>query len=131
MAIAKREYALKVATLGERTIQAGNRYADYSKTADFKTTEELEKFRKGWLIIVDDFRLIQSELNSLEVPEGLKDKGQELKEAYQKYVDYIEEKTIKFGAQALQSGEIALIQKLELEQSKKIVKITEEISKEF
>ncbi len=129
MATSKREYAIKVGEYGDQLIKAANKYADYAGTASFTTEDEFDKFRKGWLLIVDDFRMIQSGINRLEVPNGHEEKGKELREAYQKYVDYIEEKTMKFGVSSKE--EIDRIQRLELEQSKNIKKITEELKKEM
>lgn len=131
MTISKFEYSQKIGLYGEQLIRAADAYADYSNTANFKTEEELEQFKRGWLLLVDDFRVIQSNINDLEIPKGHEEKGQELRSSYQKYVDYIEEKTMKFSVQAMKSGEIDTIQKLELEQSSKIKDITNELTKEM
>ena len=126
MSISKFDYSQKIGQCGKKVIQASNEYADYSNTANFKTRDELHEFKKGWLLIVDKFRIIQSEINALDIPEGHEAKGEKLREAYQKYVDYIEEKTIKFGDVPME--QIDYIQKLEIEQSKLIKKITEELT---
>ena len=131
MAISKQEYAKKIGVLGEQIIIAAERYAKHGEAANFKTEKDLEEFKRKWLLIVDDFRVVQSGINELDIPEGYEEKGQELRKAYQKYVDYIEEKTMKFGVEAMDSGEIDLIQKLEMEQSKKIKKLTQELTKEM
>lgn len=126
VSISKFEYSQKVGNCGERLIQAANDYADHSNTANFKTKEDLYDFKKVWLSIVDEFRIIQSDLNALEIPKGHEKKGEELRKAYQKYVDYVEEKTIKFGD--VEFKEIEIIQKLEIEQSEIIKNITNEIT---
>jgi len=129
MAISKFDYSQKIGLYGIQINKAADEYADYSNAATFETEEELGEFRKGWLLIVDNFRVIQSNINELEIPKGHEDKGQELREAYQKYVDYVEEKTMKFGLVDIK--EINMIERLEAEQSSEIKKITEELKKEM
>ncbi|MDQ0299654.1 hypothetical protein J2S78_002074 [Salibacterium salarium] len=129
MTISKNEYIKKIRLYADQIIEAADRYGEYGESPNFKTEEDLQEFKKGWLLIVDDFRVIQSRINDLEIPEGAEEKGQELREAYQKYVDYIEEKTMKFGVDTMKSGEINLIQQLEIQQSQKIKDITKELAK--
>lgn len=123
----ERIYAQKVSRLGDSINKAAEKYADYSQTANFKTVEDIDVFRNGWLLIVDDFRIVQTEINEIKIPNSLVYDGEKLRIAYQKYVDLVEEKTMKFSIETLNSGELDIIQKLELEQSQKIKEITREI----
>lgn len=125
----KQIYAREIGKCGNELIEAANRYADHSETANFKTEEELEEFKKGWFAIVQDFRMIQSRINKLEIPKGHEEDGARLRQAYQKYVDYVEEKTIKFGD--VDHSEIQTIQKHEYEQSQKIKELSEKLARDM
>ncbi|MGP7817757.1 hypothetical protein ACTXGU_11465 [Niallia sp. 01092] len=131
MSITKQNYAKKLSELGEQLKKVAEEYAEIPKKFQLRTQEDVDKLKKAWLLKTDDFRIIQSEIHILEIPTGFEADGQKLRDTYQKYVDYIEEKTMKFGLEAMKSGEIDLIQKLEIEASQEIKRLTSKLAKDM
>lgn len=128
MAISNFEYSQRVGEFGERLIQVANEYAEIPKKYKFNSQEDVDALKKEWLLKVDDFRIIQSDMKALEIPIAFQEEGKELNNAYQRYVDYVEEKTMKFSLETMQSGELDIIQKLELEASQDIKRITYDLA---
>lgn len=131
MSITKQAYAIKIGECGERVNKAAQEYAEIPQKVQLKNQEDLDYLKKLWLLKIDDFRIIQSEINKLEIPNGFESDGEKLRETYQKYVDYIEEKTMKFGTKSVNSGEIELIQKLEIEAAQEIKRLSIKLANEM
>jgi hypothetical protein len=128
MAITKLEYAKKIGELGDHIIKTANEYAEIPQKFKITSLEDVDALKREWLWKTDDFRIIQSEIKSIEIPAGFEKEGNQLKNAYQRYVDYVEEKTMKFSIETMNSGELEIIQKLENEAAQEIKRITNDLA---
>lgn len=114
MTISKLDYARKMDRLGDCIRRAGEEYGGIPKRFEIKSEEDIVRLKEEWLSKVADFRTIQNEINLLEIPVGYDKEGQKIQDAYKRYVDLIEEKTIKYGLESMKSGELERINQWEL-----------------
>nr|WP_145404252.1 hypothetical protein [Paenibacillus xylanexedens] len=131
MAISKLDYAKKMDQLGDKIKKAGNEYAEIPKRYELNSQEDIDRLKKEWLQKVADFREVQNQIKVLEIPEGFNKEGQKVRDAYERYVNLIEEKTLKFGIESMNNGELERLQKLELEASQEIKKLAHELAEKM
>lgn len=128
MTISNFEYSKRIGELGRRLTKVADEYADIPHKFTLRSQDDVNALKKAWLLKVDDFRIIQSDMKNLEIPTAFQQEGEELIKAYQRYVDFVEEKTMKFSVETMNSGELDIIQKLEKEASQDIQRITRDLA---
>src|SRR5690625_1245337 len=124
----RHEFSRKMLEFAERTPKAAEEYARIADRYELKTQEDIDKLKREWLLKIDDFRVIQSEMKDVFSQAGLEEEAELINESYAKYVGYIEEKSMKFSVATMNSGELDIIQKLENEESKKFSRLIKELA---
>ncbi|PID24177.1 hypothetical protein [Sporosarcina sp. P7] len=113
MALSRKEYLQKIIGLHERLIIASEEYEGISEQFILKQELDIPAMKEQWLVKVEEFKQILADMNALEVPNAFETEGNELKEAYTVFVDCVEEKTEKFSVEAMESGELDVLQSKE------------------
>ncbi|PIC79185.1 hypothetical protein CSV75_13135 [Sporosarcina sp. P18a] len=113
MALSRKEYLQKIIGLHERLIIASEEYEGISEQFISKQKLDIPAMKEQWLVKVEEFKQILADMNALEVPNAFETEGNELKVAYTVFVDCVEEKTEKFSVEAMESGELDVLQSKE------------------
>ncbi|PIC69017.1 hypothetical protein CSV77_16040 [Sporosarcina sp. P16b] len=113
MALSRKDYLQKIIGLHERLIIASEEYEGISEGFISKQKLDIAAMKEQWLVKVEEFKQILADMNALEVPNAFETEGNELKEAYTVFVDCVEEKTEKFSVEAMESGELDVLQSKE------------------
>lgn len=114
MALSRKDYLQKIIGLHERLILASEDYESISEEFISKKELDIPAMKDQWRGKVDEFKQILADMNALEVPNAFERDGNELKEAYAIFVHCVEEKTEKFSVEAMESGELDVLQSKEL-----------------
>lgn len=114
MAISRKDYLQKIIRLHERLIIASEEYEAISESFIAKQELDIPAMKEQWLLKVEEFKLILEDMNELEVPNAFEKEGAELKEAYEIFVNCVQEKTEKFSVEAMESGELDTLQSKEM-----------------
>ncbi|ARF16654.1 hypothetical protein CSV61_11385 [Sporosarcina sp. P3] len=114
MALSRKEYLQKIIGLHERLIIASEEYEGISEEFISKQELDIPAMKEQWMLKVDEFKQILTDMNALEIPNAFEKEGNELKEAYTLFVNCVEEKTKKFSVEAMESGELDALQSKEL-----------------
>ena len=114
MAISRKDYLQKIIRLHERLIIASEEYEAISESFITKQELDIPAMKEQWFLKVEEFKLILEDMNTLEVPNAFEKEGVELKEAYEIFVDCVQEKTEKFSVEAMESGELDTLQSKEM-----------------
>ncbi|WP_153731860.1 hypothetical protein [Sporosarcina obsidiansis] len=125
MTISRKDYLLQIAKLDKRLIKGSEEYAEISEKYIFMQDHDISAMKEEWFSKVEDFKKIQQDINRLEIPNAFESMGKELRDAYKRYIDCVEEKTIKFSMETMNNGELDIIQDKERQAAEDIESITE------